>query len=136
MYPITDASSLAGVIVRIQQDAELTAARRRDLVSSVLRVSAVTGVDPRSAPASLRFMRPLINAVHPAKHNLSPKTWSNLRSNFRAALIQKAPRPRKQADPEWSKLRGRLPTKRMRLGLSRFISFCEDAEIAPKAVSD
>jgi integrase len=136
MDPITDASSLAGVIVRIQQDAELTAARRRDLVSSVLRVSAVTGVDPRSAPASLRFMRPLINAVHPAKHNLSPKTWSNLRSNFRAALIQKAPRPRKQADPEWSKLRGRLPTKRMRLGLSRFISFCEDAEIAPKAVSD
>jgi integrase len=84
----------------------------------------------------MRFMRPLINAVRPAQYNLAPKTWSNHRSNFRAALVQPDARARKQADPEWSKLRLALPTKKMRVGLSRFIAFCDNQAIAPKAVCD
>ena len=40
--------------------------------------------------ARLRLFRPSgpklehINAVRPAKYNLTPKTWSNLRANFGA----------------------------------------------------
>jgi hypothetical protein len=128
--------TLADVIARIEQTPTLTATRRRDLMSAIVRMTEMTGVDTRCTPASLRFMRPLINAVRPAKYNQTPKTWSNLRSNFRAALVQPAPRERKQADPEWSRLRLALPTKRMKLGLSRFIGFCDDQAIAPNAVCD
>jgi integrase len=136
MDHITELSTLSDVVARLQQAPILTSTRRRDLISGVLRMSEMTGVDPRSTPASMRFMRPLINAVRPAKYNQTPKTWSNLRSNFRAALVQLEPRKQKQADPEWSKMRVALPTKRMKVGLSRFIGFCDDQAIAPIAICD
>ena len=75
--------TLSEVVVRLQQDVSLSETRRRDLVSGILRMSVITGVDPRSTPASLRAMRPFITAVRPAKFDLTPKTWANLRSNRR-----------------------------------------------------
>ena len=76
MVPISSEPTLADLIVRHEQDASLTPKRQRDLKSAVLRMSEITGVDPRITPASLRFMRPRINAVRPAKYSLTPKTWS------------------------------------------------------------
>lgn len=81
-------------------------------------------------------MRPRINAVRPAKYNLSPKTWSNLRSNFRAAVVHAAPRQPRQSDTQWAPLRTALRTKRMKNGLSRMIGFCEANPIPPTAVFD
>jgi hypothetical protein len=136
MVPISTEPTLADLIARHEQDASLTPSRRRDLKSAVLRMSEITGVDPRITPASLRFMRPLINAVRPAKYQLTPKSWSNLRSNFRAAVVQPAPRQPRRLDIEWARLRAALPTRRMKKGLSRFIGFCERNSISPTAVSD
>jgi integrase len=136
MVPISTVPTLADVIARHQQDASLTPKRQRDLKSAVLRMSEITGVDARITPASLRFMRSRINAVRPAKYNLTPKTWSNLRSNFRAALVQAAPRQPTRPDAEWAPLRTALPTKRMKNGLSRIIGFCEVNSIPPTAVCD
>src|SRR5215469_18420936 len=136
MVPISTEPTLADVIAHHEQDASLTPCRRRDLKSAVLRMSEITGVDPRSTPASLRLMRPRINAVRPAKYNLTPKTWSNLRSNFRAAVVQAAPRQPRRPDAEWLRLRSALPTRRMKKGLSRFIGFCELNAIPPTAASD
>ena len=70
---ISTEPTLADVIARHEQDASLTPNRRRDLKSAVLRMSEITGVDPRITPASLRYMRPRINAVGPAKFNLTPR---------------------------------------------------------------
>jgi integrase len=81
-------------------------------------------------------MRALIKAVRPAQHDLTPKTWANLRSNFRAALVHAAPQQVRQGRPEWERLRAALPDKRMRTGLSRFITFCEANDILPVALSD
>jgi len=129
-------STLFDIIVRLKGGPLLAPARRRDLISAVLRICEITGVDPRITPASLSFMRPLLKKVRPAKHGLSPKTWSNLRSNFRAALVHALPRPPRKPHPEWERLRGTLPNTRMSKGLSRFIGFCEREEIPPAAVSD
>ena len=93
------------VILRLEEDPSVLPAQRRDLISAVRRVCEITSIDPKAAPASLEYMRPLINKVRPAKHGLQPKTWSNLRSNFRAALVQAFPRPRPQIDPVWEKFR-------------------------------
>jgi integrase len=136
MDAITEIPTLSDVIVPHQQNPSLTATRRRDLVSAVLRMSEMTGVDPRSTPASLSFMRPLIRAVRPAKYNQTPKTWSNVRSNFRAALVRPTPRKWKHVDPEWDAMRAALPDRRMRIGLSRFIGFCINEGIAPNEVCD
>jgi hypothetical protein len=136
MVPISTEPTLADVIARHELDAMLTPKRRRDLKSAVLRMSEITGVDPRITTASLRFMRPRINAVRPAKHNLTPKTWSNLRSNFRAAVVQAEPRQPRRSDTEWTALRAALRTERMKKGLSRMIGFCENNSISPTAVCD
>src|SRR5690349_15549177 len=136
MVPISTEPTLADVIARHEQDSSLTPKRQRDLKSAVLRMSEITGVDPRITPASLRFMRSRINGVRPAKYNLTPKTWSNIRSNFRAALVQAAPQQPTRPNTEWALLRTALPTKRMKSGLSRLISFCEINSIPPTTVSD
>lgn len=136
MVPVSTVATLADVIARHQQDASLTPKRQRDLKSAVLRMSEMTGVDPKITPASLRLMRSRINAVRPAKDNLTPKTWSNLRSNFQAALVQAAPRQPRRPDAEWALLRTALATKRMKNGLSRIIGFCEVNSIPPTAVGN
>ena len=130
--------TLAEVMIRLGQDPDLAPARRRDLISAVKRMSELTGVDPRSTPASMRVMRPLINQVHPARHDLdlTPKTWSNLRANFRAAIVDPAPTRPRQYAPEWAALRGLLPDQQMRAGLCRFTGFCHDHGISPSAVCD
>ena len=76
MVPISTEPTLADVIARHEQDASLTPKRQRDLKSAVLRMSEITGVDPRITPASLRFMRPRINGVRPAKYNQAPSLTS------------------------------------------------------------
>jgi site-specific recombinase XerD len=129
--------SLQGIIFRLKDDLSLSPARRRDLISAVLRICEIVGIDPKVTPASLQYMRPLINKVRPAKHELRPKTWANLRSNFRAALAQAQPRLlERQIDPAWRRLRTDLPDQRMKAGLSRFINYCEREQIAPEAACD
>jgi hypothetical protein len=80
--------SLQDIIFRLEGDPFLLPKRRRDLISAVLRVCEIVDTEPKVTPASLQYMRPLINKVRPARHGLRPKTWANLRSNFTAALVQ------------------------------------------------
>jgi hypothetical protein len=128
--------TLSYIVTLLQQNVMLSAHRRRDLISAVLRICEITGVDPRTTPASLQFMRPLISKIHPAKHDLTPKTLSNLRSNFRAALVHALPRTPRHSDPEWERLRATLPNSRMKIRLSRLIGFCEHKRISPSEVND
>jgi integrase len=128
--------TLGDVVLHLKEDPSLLPARRRDLISAVLRVCKIVGVDPNTAPAAMQYMRPLIKQVWPAKHGLRPKTWSNLRSNFRAAVMQILPPLPRQIDPEWQELRSRLPDQRMKSGLSRFIGYCERENVPPALVCD
>ena len=129
-------TTLGDVARHLKEDPSLLPARRRDLISAVRRVCEIVGVDPNATPASMQYMRPLIKKVRPAKHGLRPKTWSNLRSDFRAAVMQVLPPLPRQIDPEWEKLRSRLPDQRMKSGLSRFIGYCEREDVPPALVCD
>jgi hypothetical protein len=128
--------TLGDVVLHLNEDPSLLPARRRDLISAVRRVCKIVGVDPNATPAAMQYMRPLIKKVWPAKHGLRPKTWSNLRSDFRAAVMQVLPPLPRQIDPEWEKLRSRLPDQRMTAGLSRFIRYCERENVPPALVCD
>ena len=127
--------TLADVIKALEKEPLLSPHQRRDRISAVRRMSEIIGADPASAPASVPLLRCSINAVRPAARRLTSKSWSNLRSNFRAALQGVLRQPRK-ARPEWRHLHAGLPVRRMKIGLSRFIGFCEANAILPAVVSD
>jgi hypothetical protein len=91
MEGITDSPTLSGVIARLQQSPVLTPTRRRDLISAVLRISEMTGVDPRSPPASMRLMRPLINAVRPAQYNWPPRPGAIIARIFAPLWCSRTP---------------------------------------------
>jgi hypothetical protein len=128
--------TLSDLAARHKEDPSIDSARRGRLTSGIYRVSDIIGIDPRTTPASMQFLRPLVAKVHPAKHNISPKTWSNLTGYLRAALLEPVPREPRQPDAEWERLRATLPNKRFRAGLSRFIGFCERGKIPPSTVCD
>jgi integrase len=128
--------TLTDVIEHIKKDLSLSPARRRDLVSAVLRVCELAGVDPQVTPASLPYMRPLIKKVRPARHNIQPKTWSNLRANFRAAVVAPLPRKPREQNPEWDTLLRAIPVAWMRERLSGLRAYCQGEGIAPTKVSD
>jgi integrase len=89
-------------------------------------------------PADLNALRPRINAVRPAVHQISPKTWTNLKTNFRAAVLAAGGRQHRRTgrSPDWQVLHEGLPDKRMANGLSRFITWCSGQGIAPEQVDD
>lgn len=128
--------TLGDVVLHLKEDPSLLPARRRDLISAVRRVCKIVDVDPNATPAAMQYMRPLIKKVWPVKHGLRPKTWSNLRSDFRAAVMQVLPPLPRQIDPEWEELRSRLPDQRMTAGLSRLIGYCEREDLPPGLVCD
>jgi integrase len=128
--------TLSDVIEQIKKNLNLSPARRRDLISSVLRICELVGVDPQITPASLSYMRPLLKEVRPARHDIRPKTWSNLRANFRAAVVAPLPRQPRVENREWDTLLRAMPDPRMRERLSGFRSYCQEKSIAPAEVSD
>ncbi len=128
--------TLTDVIEHIKKNVTLSPARRRDLISAVLRICELVGIDPQVTPASLPYMRPLIQEVRPARHDIRPKTWSNLRANFRAAVVAPLPRHPKEQNPEWDTLLGAIPVAWMRAHLSGLRSYCQGAGIAPTKISD
>jgi hypothetical protein len=131
-----DVLFLSDISASLKGNLALTPARRRDLTSAVSRVCQIVDVDPQITPALLSYMRPLLNKVRPAKHGLRPKTWANLRANFRAAVAHASPRAPREPDAAWEQLRTALPDRSMRYGLSRLIGYCEREKIAPTAVCD
>jgi integrase len=130
--------NLAEVVARLQADLGLGSNRQRDLISAVRRMAELVGKPLDALAADLNALRPRINAVRPALHQISPKTWTNLKTNFRAAVLSAGGHQRSQAprSPDWQVLHERLPDKRMANGLSRFITWCSGQGIAAEQVDD
>src|SRR3954469_16565176 len=65
--------SLLDVYNRVS-DIELSGHRQRDLLSALRRVEGLTRTPLSALPADLKALRPVINAINPARHGLLPKT--------------------------------------------------------------
>jgi hypothetical protein len=130
--------TMADVIRRIGSDDRLSVTRKRDLVSAVTRACDLLDRDPEILIADIPTLKPGLTALHPAQVGLAAKTLQNIKANVLAAIkhvgggqTQKMP-----LMPSWSALKDKLPGKRFQSGLSRFIKFCSDHNIAPDEVSD
>src|SRR4029079_2237052 len=66
--------------------ARLKATQRRDLKSSVNRYCEMAGCAPRVLRLKVVTLRETSRKIRPAAHNVTQKTWANIRSSFAKAL--------------------------------------------------
>ena len=133
--------NLAEVLARLEADPRIDASRRRDFRGAVRTLAAILGREPTAIPAQLSGIDRLITAVPKAVHRRADKTIANLRSRVKRAILQGTgsgqPTQRGQAlAPRWNVLRDRLPTPRLRNGLSRLIRAASASGADPQQVSD
>jgi integrase len=92
-------------------------------------------------PARWTSVRHPIERLHHAGLDVTPKTLANHKANVRAALrwfAKEANVPSRGArlDPQWDRLRERLPDRRARAILSGLMRFCAAKRVPPDLVDD
>ncbi len=73
-------------VLRIVQNADLPATRRRDLVSAINRICTMAGHHPSTLRAEASTLRAAVADIKPASHGIAKQTFANIRSNLVAAL--------------------------------------------------
>ena len=135
------AATLQNVLQVVEALEALFATRRRDLLSGVKRVAILLGDDPAHIVLDLPAISSKLAAISPAAVGLSRKSFSNIRSNFMAAVKASRLNPVQRSDktrmrPAWANLVAGLSHKRDRIGLSRLARHASAADIAPEHIND
>jgi integrase len=139
--PIHPVQSAADVLQMLQQ-ADLPPLRKRDMVSAVRRICDMLGCAPASLRLDVPGLRIRVVAVRPAAHGISPKTFSNIRSLFAAALewagvVEGVGRGVARRHPAWAPLVLEIAgDKRLSMGLAAFTNWCAAKGIDPAGVDD
>ena len=134
-------STLADVLAAVQTS-DLSPTRRRDMVSAISRTCEMAGKMPAAVAAEPATLRALVNGIRPALHDVSDKTWANLRSLLVAALelagvIEPMGRGAAVADTAWGPLMAAIKNdKRLSCGLAAFANWCVSNGIGPEAIDD
>ena len=135
------APTVAEVIECLETDSQLSPMRRRDLTSALRRICKIIDRDPARFPADIRTFRRALSEVHPVQAGITEKTLQNIKAGALAALRHDA-RGRgshgrgSNLSNDWKELFDKLPGKRLRNGLSRFVRYCSAHGIPPTSVSD
>src|SRR5262245_14218046 len=122
--------------------ANLNAIHRRDMKSAVKRVCDVAGCTPRTLPLEVAGLRKAFRKAYPAAHDITPKTWANLLSRFRAALrlagvIDPAWQGSAKQHTAWAPLVQAIAgDKRLSCGLAPIFNWCASQAIPPEEVND
>lgn len=132
---------LSDVLLALGRCEGISETRSRDLRSAVRRISALMGDNPACIPLDLPAISAKLATTSPAASGMSAKRFSNVRSDFVAAvkesglqsLYRSADTP---LSAEWQRLMAALPTKRARYGLSRLGRYASARRIAPAEVDD
>jgi len=119
---------------------DLTPSRRRDLCSALSVLARAAGRPLSAIPAEKRRLAEYLKRLNHKDLGVSKKRLSNLRSDVWAAVSYaeagKALPRRPRLDPQWQALHDQLPTRRLRIGLSRMMRYHSVAGVAPESVSD
>ena len=132
---------LSDVLLALDHREGLSETRLRDLRSAVRRISGLMGDNPACIPLNLPAISAKLATTSPAASGMSAKRFSNVRSDFMAAVkesgLQSLYRSAKTPlSAEWQRLMAALPTKRARYGLSRLGRYASARGIAPAEVDD
>ena len=144
-FVVTGTPMFSDLIKQIQSDSSLSNERRRDLVSGLKRVAKALDRSPATVPADSQWLQPRLSKVEPASLNLSPKSWSNILSDARAAMNHAGITEKRRFNrlenlsPAWQALwRQVLANKDRSVSslLGRFVYFLDHQDIAPEDVRD
>jgi integrase len=132
----------AELITRITSDMSLPPTRRRDMVSGLRRVANAVGRAPEDVPADAHWLQKRLADFLPASIGLTPKSWSNILSNARAALAQCGVVKRRinrttDLSPAWAQLWDRtraLGNRTVSSSAGRFVYFLNSLGVAPEDV--
>jgi hypothetical protein len=130
---------LSDVLIALDHREGLSATRSRDLRSAVRRISALMGDNPACIPLNLPAISAKLATTSPPSVGMSAKRFSNVRSDFIAAVKESGLRSFSHAakiplSTEWRRFMAVLPTKRARYGLSRLSRYASARGIAPAKV--
>ena len=139
--PNNKPKTMAGVLAMIAA-ADLSATKRRDMISSINRLCEMAGYSASNLPAEAGALRQALQKIHPAKFDVTAKTFSNLKSLLAAALQQVGVfddmgRGSARRDPTWGALMEAVGSdQQLSNGLDAFANWCTPHGIAPGAVTD
>lgn len=134
-------SSLGQILAGLEANAGLAERDRRDYRSAIRALCAMLGSDPAATPADAAELDRRLARVPKPTRGCSDKTVANIRWRVRRAIAlhggTATPAPRGMAlTSRWAALRERLPTPKLRHGLSRLIREASAAGVEPGQVSD
>jgi integrase len=120
---------------------QLAPKRRRDLRSAVTRVAKLLGDAPGRIALDLPDLSKRLAAINPVAVGLTPKSFSNIRSDFLAAVKASGLKPMQSGGkaglrPDWIALLAKLPKRREGIGLSRLARHASAEGIAPQHIDD
>ena len=132
---------LSAVMDRLDDCAELSPARRRDLKSALRTIARLIGKPPEVIPANINWLHVRLRRVHPAAHGMSKKRFANVKSDaLKALAITGCSRERsawlRKPSPAWAELLARLPDKHDRWRLSQLAQYCSAIGVEPHQVAD
>ena len=129
------------MLAAISRHPKLSKNRRRDLISAVNTVARLLNRRPAELPVNARDLRQRLSRVHPTQVGMSKKRFSNVMSDFTAALKllpkKKANRSRQRTElPSWRAFRASLETDWQRYTLARLAHYCSGRLLSPECISD
>jgi hypothetical protein len=134
-------ATLKAVLDALQGRRDLAANRFRDLRSAVTRVAKLLGAAPGHIPLELPVLAAKLAAVNPVGAGLTAKTFSNIRSDFLAAINASGLKQLRSAgkdalSPGWSRMLAKLPKRRGGIGLSRLARHASREGVEPHQIDD
>jgi len=131
------------LIERLSEDTSLKPDRIRDLTSGLKRIAKALDRAASEVPADTKWLQPRLHKIAPAALGISRKSWQNIVSDGRAAMVHcgivaKRRSYAKDLTPEWQELwRKILDAKDRTLSaLRRFVHFLSGQGIDPWKVTD
>ncbi len=136
---ISPPTTLQEVLNAVEGNEALSVTRSRDLRSAVKRVAGLLGDDPTRIPLDLPTLSIKLAAVNPVFAGLTNKTFSNIKSDFIAAVKASEMTPvlsgtKQPLNADWTKLMAQFSSKRARIGLSQLARHVGALGIAPEDV--
>jgi integrase len=132
-------SSLADVLDAVR-NADLPARRRQEIASALRTVTRALGRPLERVPADPRRLSARLKEVAPLAIGISQGRWNNIRALVRTGLTVVQPmspgRHLNKLSVDWEPLWQQLPTRRLRMKLTRFLRFCSASGIEPEAVTE
>ncbi len=138
---VPPSTTLRDVLQALEGLEGLSVTRRRDLRSAVNRIAALLDDDPGRIALDIPAIGAKLAAISPVAAGLSIKSFSNVKSDFMAAVKASKLKPlqgsgKTPMSPAWINLVAQFPHKRDRIGLSRLARYASAMNISPEQVDD